>query len=111
MTQKFWYVAHGKSGLGRTDQLVQVHCYMGMSRSVCIVCGYLIAEKGMTVRQAIQFVKERRGIAKPNAGFVQQLDAWAKQCHGKREGHGILDFIRSTRSKSSPAKTTEGTKA
>ncbi|KAI0319981.1 protein-tyrosine phosphatase-like protein, partial [Amylostereum chailletii] len=58
---------------------VLVHCMMGMSRSVAVVCAYLIAEKSMTSPDAIAYVRSRRSIARPNVGFAQQLEAYAKR--------------------------------
>ncbi|KAI0056434.1 phosphatases II [Artomyces pyxidatus] len=52
---------------------VLVHCMMGSSRSVSVVCAYLIAHHGYSPDQAVQYIKERRRIANPNHGFVDQL--------------------------------------
>lgn len=52
---------------------ILVHCQSGISRSVTIVCAYLIAIHKMTVNQALQYIKQRRPIAGPNDGFIQQL--------------------------------------
>ncbi|KAK7036185.1 protein-tyrosine phosphatase-like protein [Favolaschia claudopus] len=56
---------------------VLVHCLGGLSRSVSVVCAYLIAAKGLTAAEAIAFTKARRSIAHPNAGFRYQLRGWA----------------------------------
>jgi hypothetical protein len=63
---------------------VQVHCLGGLSRSVSVVCAYLIAAKGLTAAEAIAFTKDRRRIAHPNAGFRAQLRKWAAL-------HGLTD--------------------
>ena len=52
---------------------VLVHCAMGASRSVAVVCGYLIAMHGLHPTQALEFVRARRTAAAPNRGFVDQL--------------------------------------
>ncbi|KAJ7253956.1 protein-tyrosine phosphatase-like protein, partial [Mycena rebaudengoi] len=56
---------------------VLVHCLGGLSRSVSVVCAYLIAMKGLTAAEAIAYMKDRRSIAHPNAGFRAQLRQWA----------------------------------
>jgi protein-tyrosine phosphatase len=52
---------------------VLVHCAMGTSRSVAVVCGYLIAIHGFQPSQALEFVRARRAAAAPNRGFIDQL--------------------------------------
>ncbi|KAI0039106.1 phosphatases II [Auriscalpium vulgare] len=52
---------------------VLVHCALGSSRSVSVVCAYLIAHHGFTPGQAVEYIKERRWVANPNRGFVDQL--------------------------------------
>ncbi|KAH9987471.1 protein-tyrosine phosphatase-like protein, partial [Russula compacta] len=55
------------------DARVLVHCAMGASRSVAVVCGYLIAAHRFHPAQALEHVKARRASAAPNRGFVDQL--------------------------------------
>lgn len=55
------------------DARVLVHCAMGTSRSVAVVCGYLIAAHGLHPSQALEFVRARRAAAAPNRGFIDQL--------------------------------------
>jgi predicted protein tyrosine phosphatase len=55
------------------DSRVLVHCAMGSSRSVAVVCGYLIAAHGLHPSQALEFVRARRAAAAPNRGFIDQL--------------------------------------
>jgi predicted protein tyrosine phosphatase len=55
------------------DARVLVHCAMGTSRSVAVVCGYLIATYGLQPSQALEHVKARRAAAAPNRGFIDQL--------------------------------------
>ncbi|KAI9453346.1 phosphotyrosine protein [Russula earlei] len=55
------------------DARVLVHCAMGASRSVAVVCGYLIAVHGLHPAQALELVRARRAAAAPNRGFVDQL--------------------------------------
>jgi predicted protein tyrosine phosphatase len=55
------------------DARVLVHCAMGASRSVAVVCGYLVAAHGLHPAQALELVRARRTAAAPNRGFVDQL--------------------------------------
>jgi len=55
------------------DARVLVHCAMGTSRSVAVVCGYLIATYGLHPSQALEHVRARRAAAAPNRGFIDQL--------------------------------------
>ena len=50
-----------------------VHCHAGVSRSAAIVCAYLMCENAWDFQRAIEFIRDRRYRAKPNANFVQQL--------------------------------------
>ena len=50
-----------------------VHCGAGMSRSVSMVLAYLIGELGYGYGEALELIKSRRKIARPNQGFEKQL--------------------------------------
>lgn len=56
-----------------------VHCAAGMSRSICLIAAYLIAEEKMSINDAITYIKNRRAFAQPNSGFMIQLNEWAKK--------------------------------
>ncbi|XP_037609601.1 protein phosphatase Slingshot homolog 1 isoform X2 [Sebastes umbrosus] len=58
-----------------------VHCKMGVSRSASTVIAYAMKEYGWSLERAYNFVKQKRSIAQPNAGFMRQL----------AEYEGILD--------------------
>jgi hypothetical protein len=63
---------------------VLVHCAEGISRSVSVVCAYLMYLKGWNPTRAIQEVQSRRVIAQPNFGFVKQLHEYHDTLHGLR---------------------------
>ncbi|CDO69767.1 hypothetical protein BN946_scf184766.g12 [Trametes cinnabarina] len=63
-----------QSALENRHNTVLVHCAMGISRSPTVVCAYLIAQKSMSPREALEFVASRRQIVSPNPGFRRQLD-------------------------------------
>lgn len=54
---------------------------MGVSRSASTVIAYAMKEFGWTLEKAYNYVKQKRSITRPNAGFMRQLS----------EYEGILD--------------------
>ena len=67
---------------------VLVHCVQGISRSASVVCAHLIKIYGWTPAQAVQYVKSKRPIAEPNAGFVAQLGEFAESLRTGAAGRG-----------------------
>ncbi|KAJ9154369.1 hypothetical protein P3X46_027713 [Hevea brasiliensis] len=61
---------------------VLVHCFVGRSRSVTIVVAYLMKKHGMSVSQALEYVRNRRPQAAPNSGFISQLLDFEKSLQG-----------------------------
>mmetsp|Transcript_100515 Transcript_100515/g.146737 ORF Transcript_100515/g.146737 Transcript_100515/m.146737 type:complete len:144 (+) Transcript_100515:175-606(+) len=58
---------------------VCVNCYVGRSRSVTAVAAFLIDHRGMTTDDALQLIKKTRHEAKPNDGFMGQLQQYEVQ--------------------------------
>ncbi|CAF2307249.1 unnamed protein product [Rotaria sp. Silwood2] len=58
---------------------VLVHCMAGISRSVTIVCAYLVRYMNMTLRDAYLLCKRHRPICFPNLGFWNQLISYEYQ--------------------------------
>lgn len=61
---------------------VLVHCYAGVSRSVAVVCAYLICSLGLDVESALALTQSKRPVACPNVGFriaLEQFDAHRKK--------------------------------
>jgi protein-tyrosine phosphatase len=57
-----------------------IECYVSVG--VCMqVIAYAMKERQMSLDEAIKFVKRKRGVIQPNAGFLRQL----------RTYEGILD--------------------
>lgn len=50
-----------------------IHCVLGVSRSVTLAMAFLMHAYKMTFRHCFNFVKDKRGVASPNLGFVSQL--------------------------------------
>ena len=61
-----------------------VHCAAGMSRSVSLCAAYLIRREGMTMKDAILRIRERRPCANPNPSFRHQLLRWQRECGKER---------------------------
>lgn len=57
---------------------VLVHCTRGKSRSATIVAAYMMWRWGICVYDALQNVQNKRSIALPNEGFMDQLFVWEK---------------------------------
>jgi protein-tyrosine phosphatase len=53
---------------------VLVHCAAGMQRSAASVAMYLIATRGLTTDQAIEYIRSKRSIAfRPSANFEKSM--------------------------------------
>jgi hypothetical protein len=62
---------------------VFVHCQQGVSRSASLVIAYVMWTRGLNFLDAHTLVKEARGVAEPNAGFVCALVAFWKRLHAR----------------------------
>lgn len=52
---------------------VFIHCVAGKSRSTSLVTYFLMRKYGITAIQALDVLKRRRPIVRPNDGFLKQL--------------------------------------
>lgn len=52
---------------------VFVHCMAGMSRSSTLVANYLMKKYNINALTALDMLKKRRPIVRPNSGFIRQL--------------------------------------
>ena len=50
---------------------VLVHDFAGMAPAATIVAAFLIKEKQISAKRAINLVKKKRAVAKPNPSFAQ----------------------------------------
>ncbi|KAK2100056.1 Protein phosphatase Slingshot 3 [Saguinus oedipus] len=55
---------------------VLVHCKMGVSRSAATVLAYAMKQYGCSLEQALRHVQGLRPIARPNPGFLRQLQVY-----------------------------------
>jgi len=65
-----WSLEHKKK--------VLVHCTAGISRSTTLVCAYLMAEKNITAKKALDIIRKQRSQACPNSGFRKQLSNYER---------------------------------
>ena len=63
---------------------VLVHCVQGVSRSTSIVLAYLMKKKGVPLQKALNFVKKRRPIVRPNRSFMEQLQNFENRCQAEK---------------------------
>jgi len=61
-----------------SNNKVYVHCKAGKGRSVTIVCCYLIAEKNMTAKEALEFVKSKRCNINLNKHQKKRIEEFEK---------------------------------
>jgi predicted protein tyrosine phosphatase len=71
-------VAFISSALEKPNGRVLVHCGAGVSRSAALVAAYLIATRRVAAARAVADLQALRSCVAPNAGFLKQLDAFAR---------------------------------
>ena len=71
-------VAFISSALEKPTGRVLVHCGAGVSRSAALVAAYLIATRRVAAARAVADLQALRSCVAPNAGFLRQLDAFAR---------------------------------
>lgn len=57
----------------KNNGYILIHCFMGASRSATILAYYLIKEKGMDVKEAYDFIKNKRNLVNPTNKFYKEL--------------------------------------
>lgn len=55
---------------------VYVHCHAGVSRSAMVTVAYLMSRNGWSRDEALQFVRSRRPLVRPNPAFMALLLEW-----------------------------------
>lgn len=64
---------------------VFVHCFMGSSRSATIIIAYLMKYHNYNLRDALNFVKEKREVVNLNQDFFKQLSEFDKTLNNKQQ--------------------------
>eukprot|EP00759_Apiculatamorpha_spiralis_P028736 PhF_6_TR31220/c0_g1_i1/m.45773 len=59
-----------------------VHCHAGVSRSVSVVAAFMVAECQVSLREALERIRQARPFANPNVGFLAQLSEFEKSVRG-----------------------------
>ncbi|XP_056384762.1 protein phosphatase Slingshot homolog 1 [Hyla sarda] len=67
-----------------------VHCKMGVSRSASTVIAYAMKEYGWSMEKAYSYVKQKRSVARPNAGFMRQLSEYEGILDASKQRHNKL---------------------
>lgn len=70
---------------------ILVHCAAGISRSTSLVLAYMVKHENMTLKEAYQFVHDKRPIISPNIGFWKQLIDYERSL---RNGSTSVTMIR-----------------
>jgi len=60
----------------KAGDIVYVHCAAGASRSGMVVVAYLMHKNGWTRDEALQFVRSKRPVTRPNPAFMERLLDW-----------------------------------
>ncbi|CAF1011673.1 unnamed protein product [Didymodactylos carnosus] len=77
------FIEHVKSQNGK----LLIHCIQGISRSSSIVIAYLMYCNNWSLLTALNFVKSKRSIIKPNEYFMTQLMIYECMLQGKKQGN------------------------
>ena len=73
------YKAFAFIELARESQSnILIHCRYGISRSVSILIAYIIKFYGLSVDNALRFIRTKRKQAEPNYGFMHQLHIYER---------------------------------
>lgn len=83
---------------------VLVHCEAGISRSPTICMAYLMKAKQFRLKDAFDYIKQRRSVVSPNFGFMGQLLQYeseilpstpqAPSCQGEAAGSSFLAHLQ-----------------
>jgi hypothetical protein len=60
----------------RSGETIYVHCRGGISRSGMVVTAYCMFEHHWTRDQALEFVRSKRPVTRPNSAFMKLLSEW-----------------------------------
>ncbi|KAF6005396.1 hypothetical protein F1559_004884 [Cyanidiococcus yangmingshanensis] len=57
----------------KTGQVVYVHCTAGMGRAPAVVVAYLVWCRGMSLPDALDYVRRHRSVAAPNVSVLEKV--------------------------------------
>lgn len=76
----------------KASKAVLVHSYFGMSRSAAVILAYLMKEKGQTLREAYDHLKQCHTTTNPNDNFIVQLLRLEQELHNGKMTMTLKDF-------------------
>ncbi|KAL4474752.1 hypothetical protein ABPG74_001448 [Tetrahymena malaccensis] len=82
------------SAISKPYNKILIHCAQGKSRSATIVCMYLMRTFNWSFEQTLKYVQDRREVANPNYGFVEQLKNF-EQNQFMFDGESLDEFAQS----------------
>ncbi len=103
LDRTYKFIKRAKESGGR----VLIHCKMGISRSATVTIAFIMKEYGLSLKEALDAVKERRSIVKPNKSFLKQLEVYEGILGAIRHKHTYLGLFRSKSESCLLPKTTD----
>ncbi|KAL4512449.1 hypothetical protein ABPG72_005451 [Tetrahymena utriculariae] len=82
------------SAISKPNNKILIHCAQGKSRSATIVCMYLMRTFNWSFEQTLKYVQDRREVANPNYGFLEQLKKF-EQKQFMFDGESLDEFAQS----------------
>ncbi len=77
-------------------EAISYYSFAGKSRSTSFVLAYLMMDKGLSLKDAVELTRSKRTIAEPNPGFMIQLKAFEKVIFGTLSDIGIVVSKKAT---------------
>ena len=65
---------------------VMVHCWSGISRSVCVVLAFLAVVRHLSLNESLNLVRQKRPQIEPWPRYLNMVDAWVS--HQLADGLG-----------------------
>ncbi len=78
-------------GQRRAGRVVYVHCDAGVSRSGMVIVAYFMWRDGMSVEEALAFVRSKREKVNPNPYFMTLLREWGEAVKGDSAADSTKD--------------------
>jgi len=75
----FFYVLEYIDNVVKKNGKVLIHCHQGVSRSATFVIAYLMWQRDLAYDDASNIVRSKRGVCRPNVGFMSSLMEWRKR--------------------------------
>ncbi|KAL7717988.1 dual specificity protein phosphatase [Entamoeba marina] len=63
----------------KRNRSILIHCECGISRSASILIAYIMKKNGVTYKEALKIVEQKRKCVMPNQGFSKQLQIFENE--------------------------------